>query len=662
MLGALGLAALALWIAPLAETKSLTCGGKRATIKPKGKSGKTKKLTGTQGDDVIVSEGGKQKIKGLGGNDTICPGKGKDKINSGDGDDLIFGGGGADSIDGSTGNDTIHGEPGGDQVQGGPGVDNLLGEDGGDNLDGGEDNDTVNGQDGADNLKGGSGVDMVLGERGADSADGGEGDGDTVLSGIDNDRGVTGGPGNADIVRSQSGDDENVSGGDGAADKAIGGFGNDEVDGGNGDNDLVQGNNGTDKLNGGGGSGDIVSYADSTPGENSGETGVTVNLNSGGAGGEGDDSLAGFEEILGSPFDDTLIGNGASKIDGFEGGDLCSSGNATTFISCNDRPGPNTPPPAPDVCRRTQTCVSLDPNRLDGVPKLLALGTTAVNAVTVEFGGGAFTVTDSAAGVQAQGGCVQAGNNAAVCQVSVLPDTVLVATREGNDSLTLGAGVPTLIPYKLNGGVDNDVVNGGPGDDLVDGGTSGIDVMNGNGGSDVLNSRAGTDIMNGGDGEDLLETNTPCDGHVFNGGGGTDNAAFAPSFGYDVTATIGGGAFDKGKANCNPSQVQSSNEYLEGSPGNDELTGDNSNNSILGRAGRDVMNGMGGNDVMNGLEGADTFIGGDGIDELRAQDGTPDDRIDCGPPNKAAEIALVDGADPKPIGCKAKKKKGKKKK
>ncbi|MGZ5326221.1 MAG: hypothetical protein ACXWEL_06255, partial [Solirubrobacterales bacterium] len=106
---------------------------------------------------------------------------------------------------------------------------------------------------------------------------------------------------------------------------------------------------------------------------------------------------------------------------------------------------------------------------------------------------------------------------------------------------------------------------------------------------------------------------------------------------------------------CNPSQVNSSNEYLEGGPGDDTLIGDNSNNSLLGRAGKDTMMGMGGNDTINGLEGADTFLGGGGKDEMRAQDGGRDQKIDCGPP-KATELALVDGADPKTIGCKAKKK------
>ena len=71
---ALSMGALA--VAPSAS--AATCGGKKATIKPKGKSGKVKKLKGTNGDDVIAAEGGKQKIIGKGGDDIICGGKGKD--------------------------------------------------------------------------------------------------------------------------------------------------------------------------------------------------------------------------------------------------------------------------------------------------------------------------------------------------------------------------------------------------------------------------------------------------------------------------------------------------------------------------------------------------------------------------------------------------------
>jgi Ca2+-binding RTX toxin-like protein len=644
-------------IAPVADAAS--CGGRKATIKPKGKSGMTKKLNGTNGDDVIVSEGGKQKIKAKAGNDIICSGKGGDKIDGGEGDDLIFGGGGGDNIDGGGGNDTIHGEHGGDNVTGNLGDDSITGEDGGDKtLDGGEGNDSVNGNDGTDTLTGGGGTDTLLGERGADALDGGPGDGDTVLSGIDNDNKVTGGAGNDDHVSAGPGDDEGVSGGDGNGDIVDGDFGNDTVDGGAGDNDVVNGGNGGDKLSGGAGAHDIASYVSAAPGAGAGNHGVLVDLTAGVSSGENEDTLSGFEDVIGSPFEDVLVGSSpASRLDGFLGMDKCSTGNANEFISCNE----TVPTP---VC--LTTCVDLDPKRLDGVPHLVVLGTIGADAPTVEFTGGAFVVSDTAAGVRALAGCTQSSGLAAptgpaTCATPPMPIDALIYGGDGNDTLTLSASAPASVGFKLNGGLGDDTVQGGPGDDVVDGGPTGMDNLFGGGGSDVLQSRFDADQMHGGDGDDLLESNSPCDGHLYDGGAGTDNASFAASFGaYDITAAIGGVAVDKTKPGCKPSQINSSNEYLEGGPGDDTLTGDGGNNSLLGRAGRDTLIGMGGNDTMNGLEGADIFLGGAGKDEIRAQDAERDKKIDCGPPS-FAELALVDKQDPKTVNC-GKAKKGKKKK
>ncbi len=114
-----------------------TCDGKPATITGSGT------VTGTPGDDVIVTGGGSDTINGLGGNDTICSGTGNDIVNGGDGNDTILGGSGADTISGGAGNDRINGESGNDSLSGNAGNDTLVGGTGTDSCNGGADVDSA---------------------------------------------------------------------------------------------------------------------------------------------------------------------------------------------------------------------------------------------------------------------------------------------------------------------------------------------------------------------------------------------------------------------------------------------------------------------------------------------------------------------------------------
>ena len=76
-------------------------------------------IYGTDGDDVIVANGGNNTIYGFGGNDLIC---------SGDGDDWVSGGYGKDKIDGGAQDDTLYGTTGKDVLKGGSGNDALYGD------------------------------------------------------------------------------------------------------------------------------------------------------------------------------------------------------------------------------------------------------------------------------------------------------------------------------------------------------------------------------------------------------------------------------------------------------------------------------------------------------------------------------------------------------
>ena len=114
-------------------------------------------------------------------------------------------------------------------------------------------------------------------------------------------------------------------------DTLTGGSGKDLITGGAG-NDLIDGGLGDDQLDGGKGV-DTISYAHAA-------SAVTVDLShSSASGGEGSDSVANFENIIGSGFGDTLTGNHFdNQIDGGMGADVMAGheGNDTYIV---DDPG-----------------------------------------------------------------------------------------------------------------------------------------------------------------------------------------------------------------------------------------------------------------------------------------------------------------------------------
>lgn len=98
-------------------------------------------LKGSDFDDVLAGDAGKNKIYGL------------------DGVDRISGASGSDLLNGGSGNDKIYGQNGNDKVNGGNGADKLFG---------GAGNDKLFGQDGKDKLQGDTGKDILTGGKGAD--------------------------------------------------------------------------------------------------------------------------------------------------------------------------------------------------------------------------------------------------------------------------------------------------------------------------------------------------------------------------------------------------------------------------------------------------------------------------------------------------------------
>lgn len=137
--------------------------------------------------------------------------------------------------------------------------------------------DTLVGTRGSDVIAALGGDDVIIGVAGAD-----------VLCGGDGADGLSGGDGTDRIA------------GDGGDDALLGGAGNDFMLGGDGF-DIVEGGEGNDRLSGGGQSLDMIAYLFSP-------TGVTVDFGTGRAFGEGTDKFDGFNAVVGSNGDDTLLG------------------------------------------------------------------------------------------------------------------------------------------------------------------------------------------------------------------------------------------------------------------------------------------------------------------------------------------------------------------
>ncbi|WP_310618630.1 M10 family metallopeptidase C-terminal domain-containing protein [Flexibacterium corallicola] len=294
------------------------------------------------------------------GNNTLDGGAGGDTIFGMDGDDYIVGG--RDSLASRDINNTIdvedledqtESDDGNDVLYGGRGNDTILGGAGDDILDGGEGDDILMGQDGVDVFIGGEGSDTVdfsnespfqlIVNLETNMASGGTASGDTFYS-IEN---LIGSDDRVDRFIGNSSD--NHFWGQGGGDVFNGGAGDDILDGGN-DGDMLWGDEGNDTLIGGsgqdylnGGEGiDTVVYSGSSGG-------VMVDLVNGTAsGGDADgpvqivgrgtaikhDIIVDVENVVGSYFDDHLIGNDqVNELSGGSGDDVLTGGAGADILN-----------------------------------------------------------------------------------------------------------------------------------------------------------------------------------------------------------------------------------------------------------------------------------------------------------------------------------------
>jgi Ca2+-binding RTX toxin-like protein len=138
---------------------------------------------------------------------------------------------------------------------------------------------------------------------------------------------------------------------------------------------------------------------------------------------------------------------------------------------------------------------------------------------------------------------------------------VFVPAGAGNDSITIGTGVPGAL---VRGGTGNDTIVGGDGNDTLVGGQD----------NDLIHGGAGDDLLRGGPGDD----------------------AVAGSLGNDQ---ISGGT---------------GNDVLRGGQGSDTVDGGDGDDLMFGGPSQDLLTGGSGNDTINAQDGsADTVDGGDGM-------------------------------------------------
>ncbi|MFV1462820.1 MULTISPECIES: hypothetical protein [unclassified Phaeobacter] len=321
-------------------------------------------INGTEGDDIIIGSSGKDNIDGKGGDDIIDGGLSDDTIDGGAGFDLYSREGYGIGIkfelgigqhaehvrynDAHTGEEVLLTTAG--VYSNFEGViatsldDKLIGNNDANYLEGGAGADTISGKAGNDVIVGGAGLDVLDGGAGFDVASyKGEAsaiqfdlastqpghqqfaqywNGSQWLAGdtVSNFEGVVG-TSQSDILKGNAG-----------GNYFDGGAGADLIDGREGD-DTIIGGEGTDTMNGGEGF-DVLSYEGHSTAVRINLAQQTSELIPSPTNYIAGDQISGFEGVIGSDFDDDLIGTaGRNLLEGGAGNDRLAGGEGfDTFV------------------------------------------------------------------------------------------------------------------------------------------------------------------------------------------------------------------------------------------------------------------------------------------------------------------------------------------
>ncbi|MEZ5960999.1 MAG: calcium-binding protein [Hyphomonadaceae bacterium] len=403
-----------------------------------------------------------------------------------------------------------------------------------------------------------------------------------------------------------------------------------------------------------------VSYAAATGG-------VIVSLaTQSSSGGGGEDTITGFENVIGSAFNDVIAGDaGSNLLDGGLGVDLASYSAASGAIVADLYLGTVTGAGA-DILYSIEgvvgsafadTLLGTSGNNIfegdqgddiiDGRGGLdIVVYSNASAGMIVDLSAQSASGADgSDTFVDIEG--VRGSAYDDVITVSIAPnvieagggdDLVIIASEgQGTDIIDGGAGVDTLrfdvaltvalwggFIYHTQGTFHQDSISGFEnviGSDYFDSidGDGLANVLEGRGGSDFLNGFGGDDSLFGGDGNDYIwggEGNDLLDGGLHSdqmiGGDGDDTYIVD-----NVNDTVTEGA------NAGTDAVRSSVTFsLTANIENLTLTGASAingfgnilNNVITGNGANNQLNGFDGNDILDGGAGADNMFGGNGDD------------------------------------------------
>ena len=578
------------------------------------------------GDDITFSSAALT-LAGLGGNDTLTGDTENDTLIGGIGDDTYTGGGGTDTADlsgaaSALNVDLLAGTGSGEgtdtfatveNVIGSPGNDSLAGDGQANLLQGAAGDDTLAGLGGNDNLQGGPGTDTAVFSSAVNAsllAGSATGEGTDTLSGVEN---VTGSPAADDLTGDGT---PNVIRGGAGNDSISGGLGNDTLDG-EGDDDVLRGGGGDDSMVGGLGV-NTADYAASA---------AAVSIDLGGsapqATGEGFDTLANIQHVVGSAQNDSLLGSsGADALDGGAGNDAVDGQQGADSLTGG--PGNDT----------MQAGVGND--LIDGGADVDTIDFSAAtggvsaglpSSTSTGLGVGTDTLSGFESIVGSKQGDAFTGSAAAN----------RIDARGGNDSLSGAAGADTLL-----GGPGNDRYDGGPGIDAVSyaaarkpvvlsllAGTAtgegsdilkGVESVTGSPQGDALRGGNGGDVLSGAGGNDRLTGLLGND--VLTGGLGKDTVNYGSASGVNVNLV-------KGTAVGEGNDTLAGIENIEGDSARDIVVGNRAANVLTGNNGNDVLRGGGGNDKLSGVSGNDNLAGGPGRDTLIG--GDDNDALNGGP-------------------------------
>ncbi|MCQ0988718.1 beta strand repeat-containing protein [Jiella marina] len=531
--------------------------------------------------DLLI---GIENVETGGGNDIVGSGRNNVLTAIGDFDNVITGGGGADTIDGGGGNDTadystssgavdvslargtgIGGDAQGDTLTG---IENLVGSARGDVLTGDAGDNVLAGLAGGDELNGGEGSDTV------DYSASGSGITVDLAAGT-----VAGGHAEGDTLT----DIENVIGSDNA----------DDITGDATDN-VIEGGAGGDTLSGGDGT-DTLSYARSA-------AGVTVDLlNQTVSGGDAEnDTISGFENVIGSDNADTITGDagdneieaglGDDTIDGGDGIDTASYAGASGGVTVDLEAGTSSGAAGADTLTNTENII----------------GSAFDDTLT---GDGGTNVIDGGAGNDR----IFGGLGRDMLYGGDGDDVLGFTGTNVNDPIVQlvdgGAGVDTLDISDLNLAaltVDltaGTVTAGGLGPDVVASLVSIENVITGDGDDTIIGDDS-DNFFKPGLGDDTVD-----------GGEGNDTVSYEGS-GPDLVIDLAAGT-STGRG----TDTLISIENATGGGGADTIFGDDGANVLIGNNGADTLDGRGGDDTLDGGNGNDTITLGDGNDTATGGDG-----------------------------------------